>query len=311
MTDRPADYRTAGEVDAWCEGILDRAERAELTVDRLEDETYPFRIGVRHTPAQYVRFSSPELGEWFGIWQPCPSGRGPVLVHVPGYGAEMSTHPELVADGFNVLHVNPQGYATPVGADESKRDGDAWPVLPETIRSCGERGYVDWLAQAAAATLWALGLPAVGEGRLAFFGTSQGGGGALLLSSIFSGRGARACAADVAFLTGFAIAAAKDNPGAYGLALAPLRELAEKNPGSAANARRAIGFIDTLSHAHRLTMPVLLTAGLEDEACPVDQIRALFEELPGTRSFTELAGQAHAYTQPFLHLARAWFRLYV
>jgi pimeloyl-ACP methyl ester carboxylesterase len=58
-------------------------------------------------------------------------------------------------------------------------------------------------------------------------------------------------------------------------------------------------------------MPVLLTAGLDDETCPVDQIRALFERLPGTRSYTELAGQGHAYTQPFLHLARAWFRLYV
>lgn len=311
MNDNPANYPTADEVDAWCEDILARAEGAALSAELLEDGTYPFQVGVRHTPARFVRFSSPELGEWFGIWQPCPSGRGPLLVHVPGYGAEMSAHPELVADGFNVLHVNPLGYATPSGPDESQREDETWPVLPDTVRTCGERGYVDWLAQAAAAAVWALGLPAVDEGRYATFGSSQGGGGALLLASIFSGRGARACAADVTFLTGFSMAVAKDNPGAYELALATLRELAEKSPGSVGDAWRAIGFVDTLSHAYRLAMPVLLTAGLEDETCPADQIRALFEALPGTRSYTELAGQGHAYTQPFLHLARAWFRLYV
>jgi cephalosporin-C deacetylase-like acetyl esterase len=184
-------------------------------------------------------------------------------------------------------------------------------VLPDTVRSLGERGYVDWLAQGSAATLWALGLSEVDEGRFAFFGTSQGGGGALLLASIFSGRGVRACAADVAFLTGFAMAAAKDNPGAYELALAEVRRMGEKSPGVVADAWRALGFVDTLSHAHRLTMPVLLTAGLDDETCPADQIRTLFDALPGTRSYTALAGQGHAYTQPFLHLARAWFRLYV
>ncbi len=58
-------------------------------------------------------------------------------------------------------------------------------------------------------------------------------------------------------------------------------------------------------------MPVLLTAGAADGTCPPANILSLFERLPGTRSYTELAGQGHGYTQPFLHLARAWFRLYV
>jgi cephalosporin-C deacetylase-like acetyl esterase len=76
-------------------------------------------------------------------------------------------------------------------------------------------------------------------------------------------------------------------------------------------AWRALGFVDTLSHAHRLTMPVLLTAGTADDVCPPPTIRKFFDTLTGTRSYTELADQTHRYTVPFMHLARAWMGLYV
>ncbi len=310
------EYPTAGEVDAWCDGIMARAEGADVAVELLDEMTYTFRLGVRHTGGQYVRFRSDSLGEWYGFWQPCPSGRGPLLVHVPGYGAEMSAHPELVAAGYNVLHVNPLGYATPNGPDESKREADTWPVLPDTVRSLGEHGYVDWLAHAAAGALWALGQDCVDEGRCAFFGSSQGGGTSLLLGSIFRGRIFRgrsvsAVAADVAYLCDFRMAWGAENQGGYSMGLSVLAQLAEERPDDVAAAWRALGLVDVVSHAHRLTMPVLLTAGADDETCPPAHILSLFERLPGTRSYTELAGQGHAYTQPFLHLARAWFRLYV
>ena len=50
----------------------------------------------------------------------------PLLVHTPGYGGEMSMHPEL-AQYFNVLHINPLGYTTPEGKDEN--------CPPETIEN--------------------------------------------------------------------------------------------------------------------------------------------------------------------------------
>ena len=83
------------------------------------------------------------------------------------------------------------------------------------------------------------------------------------------------------------------------------------DPAKVPAAWRALGLIDTLSHAHRLTMPVLLTAGGDDTVCPPASIQSLFERLPGTRSCTFLAGQAHAYTPAFLHLTAAWFGMYV
>ena len=311
MSDPRDWYPTPAEVDAWCCRVIEHAEGADLSARLMDADPYDFRMAVRHTGGRYVEWTSEALGTFYGFWQPAPSGRGPLLVHVPGYGAEMSAHPELVADGYNVLHVSPQGYATPKGPDESKRPTGTWPVLPDTVLSLGEHGYVDWLAQAAAAALWAQGLEGVEAGRIGFFGTSQGGGCSLLLGSIFQKRGARAVCADVPFLTDFPLIRELAEPGAYAIAFGALESIERERPDDVPAAWKALGTIDTTSHAHRLRMPVLLTAGSVDGACPAPAIRSLFDRLPATRSYTELAGQGHAYTTPFLHLARAWFRLYV
>jgi len=304
-------YPTPDEVADWCRAIRRLADGADVGAELLDEVPWPATAGVRHARGRHVAFHSQALGRWYGLWQPCPSGRGPLLLHVPGYAAEMSAHPELTADGYNVLHINPLGYVTPDGPDASKREGETWPVLPDTVRTLGESGYVDWLAHGVAAALWAREQDGVEPDRFAFFGTSQGGGGALLLGSILAESGVRAVAADVPFLTDFAWVHENQAGGAYDLIAGPLETLAQEGADRLAAGWRALGLVDTLSHAHRLTMPVLLTAGADDATCPPQTIRALFEQLPGTRGYVELAGQGHGYTVPFLNLTRAWMRLHV
>ncbi|MBI2192984.1 MAG: acetylxylan esterase [Planctomycetes bacterium] len=306
-------YPTPSEVDAWCAELRQRAATATFTASPLDTPSYGYTLAVRHTSGNvYLAFDSPHFERFYGYWQPAPGGGpAPLLVHVPGYGTELSAHPELVAAGFNVLHVNPLGYGTPSGPNEEKKVDGAWPVLPDTIFSFGERGYVDWLRDALVALRWARAQKCVQPDRVGFFGTSQGGGGALLLASLSAGEGVKAVAADVPYLTHFSLMGRQKSPGAYALAFRTLDRVREQHPGRLREAWRALGFIDTLSHAHRLAFPVLLTAGALDLSTPPVSIRSLFEALPGTRSYTELSGQAHAYTVPFLRLASAWFTLYV
>jgi cephalosporin-C deacetylase-like acetyl esterase len=301
-------YPTPSEVDAWCEGILRRADAARVTVKPVATSPYDFRLGVWHAQDQsrYVAFSSRSFPTFYGYWQTVPSGGpAPALIHLPGYGAEMSAHPELVAAGYNVLHVNPAGYATPTGPDERKRGADGnWPILPDTAVSGGKRGYATWLRDAVVAARWLQEQPQVQPERLGVFGTSQGGGTALLLASLLRERGVRAVAADQPFLTGFRLMLEQEEKGAYALVFPAVEQLPAKQQAA---AWRALGHIDTISHAHRLTMPTLLTAGGIDTTCPPPTIRALFAALPGTRSYTEIAEQGHGYNQYFVQLARAWF----
>ena len=293
-------YPTTAEVDAWCNDLRKTSDGRALTASFVDAPQYQYELGIRHTSGnRYVAFETPER-MFYGYWQPASAGPAPVLVHVPGYGGEMSAHPELVAEGFNVLHVNPLGYCTPTGTSDPEH---RWTVLPDTVTSHGERGYVDWLSDVAVAVRWAFEQESVDRRRFGFLGSSQGGGTALLLASIFS---ANAVAADVAFLTNFPLMHGLENRGAYQTAFG-----AFATPDGDADEWRALGFIDTMSHAHRLSMPALLTAGNTDDVTPPVSIESLFEVLPGTKSYTLLAGQGHAYTMPFLRLAAAWFRTWM
>jgi cephalosporin-C deacetylase-like acetyl esterase len=307
-------YPDAAAVDAWCAALLARADALTCAAEFVTPIAPSIPLAVRHVrPPQFVRFTVPGRDPFYGYWQPVLNGGpAPLLLHVPGYGAEFSAHPEMVGDGYNVLHINPLGYCTPSGFDEGKRGpGGAWPVLPDVVLTQGRGGYIEWLTDAVVAARWALQQPEVQPNRVATFGTSQGGGGALLLGSLLRERGLKAIAADVPFLTDYRYMVQQQNLGAYAIAKQALDRLTVEAPAKLPAAWHALGLVDTLSHAHRLTMPVLLTGGTLDQVTPIPTIRALFDRLPGTRSYTELVGQGHTYTPPFGFLARGWFQLYV
>ena len=239
MADLHPHYPVPAEVDAWCDGLLRRADERQVKAQLMDHPTYEFQLGVRHTGGAYVSFKSPGRRTFYGFWQPAPSGRGPILLHVPGYGAEMSAHPELVSSGYNVLHINPLGYATPGGPDTAQQVNETWPVLPNTVTASGEGGYADWLCDAISAARWGIAQDGVEPERFAFFGTSQGGGTALLLASIFRDLGVRCVAADVPFLINIPLSMDKVEWMRDGL-------LTGLDDGDQAAAWKALGCVDVI-----------------------------------------------------------------
>lgn len=298
-------YPNPDAIDAWLDGIWREAQQAACETELLDEQGFGPHLGIRHMRRYaYVRFTPQGRDPFYGYWQPAHATPAPLLVHTPGYGAEMSVHPDLVAQGYNVLHVNPLGYVTPSGEDSSKKREDSWPVFQETLESGARKGYHLWLQDCVLAIRWALDRAETLPDRVSFFGTSQGGGASLLLGSLYHGRGARCVAADEPWLVDFPRAMSCKPDWAQSLheRMAAL--------GDAAPVWRALGTIDALSHAHRLDVPVLLTAGSADDTCPPPTIEALFDKLPTTRLYCHLDGQAHGYTREFVTLAAAWFRLY-
>jgi cephalosporin-C deacetylase-like acetyl esterase len=298
-------YPDPAAVDAWLDEIWQAGQQADLEAELLDETGFTPQLGFRHVRGcSYVRLSGHGGAPFYGYWQPAPSQPAPLLVHTPGYGAEMSAHPDLVALGYNVLHVNPLGYVGPEGADAGKQRDGSWPVFPETLESGAQRGYRQWFTDCVCAIRWATGRPEVLPDRISFLGTSQGGGASLLLGSLYHGRGVRCVAADEPWLVDFPLAAELKPDWA--------QNIAARSAGTADPAPlwRTLGLLDALSHVHRLTVPVLLTAGGSDVTCPPPTIEALFTSLPSTKLYCLLDGQAHGYTREFVTLAGAWFRLY-
>jgi cephalosporin-C deacetylase-like acetyl esterase len=298
-------YPDPAAIDAWMDAIWQAGQQANLEAELLDETGFTPQLGIRHVRGySYLRLSGHGGAPFYGYWQPAPSQPAPLLVHTPGYGAEMSVHPDLVAQGYNVLHVNPLGYVGPAGPDTSKQRNDSWPVFGETLESGAARGYRQWLTDCVCAVRWATARPEVLPDRISFLGTSQGGGASLLLGSLYHGRGVRCVAADEPWMVDFPLA----------LELKPdwAQELAARTAGmpDPAPLWHTLGLLDALSHVHRLAVPVLLTAGDSDETCPRPTIEALFQQLPTTKLYCLLDGQAHGYTREFVTLAAAWFRLY-
>ena len=298
-------YPAPEQVDAWCDALLERTRQVRVQGECLAYDplTEPFGNCPNTLVNRYVRFTASDgRRAFYGYWQPALKTPAPLLINLPGYGGFMSLHPQLCDQNFHILHVSPLGYVTPSGADWSLALPDRnWPVLPNTALGA-PGGYEDWLSDVLLAVRWALERPDVLPDRLSFFGTSQGGGGSLLLASLLGPERVRCVCADLPFLTDFPHTGL--NGEAYGL-LRPVRGQVEPEA-----FWRRLGLVDTVSHAHRLSMPVMLSSGGADDTCPAATVERLFSRLPGTKQYTYLEHQTHTLSRSSMVLFSAWLHLY-
>lgn len=296
-------YPSSQEVDAWCRDLLDRAEAGTVRGEVLEGTpiTLPFGNSPNTLVNRYVKFTGGGH-VFYGYWQPALKSPAPLLINLPGYGASITMHPQLADMGYHVLHVSPLGYVEPgrVNQDMALPGDGRWPVLTNTARGL-PGGYGDWLGDCLLAIRWALEQPGVLP-RLSLYGTSQGGGTALLLASILGPERVRCVCADLPFLTDF--------PGS-GLA-GPAYDILR--PAYLGEERRdfwrRLGLVDTLSHAHRLWVPTLLSAGGEDDTCPPRTVERLFQALACTKQYTYLAHGVHTHSRESMVLFGAWIQLF-
>lgn len=126
------------------------------------------------------------------------------------------------------------------------------------------------------------------------------------MGSVYKDRGVRCVCADVPFLTNFPLTGKiKTEATLYIKIVEMIKKM--KNPS---DGWHTIGFIDTMAHAFRMKVPVMLVAGGNDFICPPGTIQSLFEKLPSTKMYCLLEGQGHAHTIQFAMLSLPWFRLY-
>ena len=302
-------YPTGNEIQYWIDRLFEEADKRPVTATGLGHRGERMNVQATGMPlASIHRFEQEGMRPFYGMWTPYHTGGPrPLVVHTPGYGAEMSFHAELCRAGYNVLELSPLGYWTPDGMatdlqwqDES---GNIWPVLPNTVLDpYSLESYFGWMLNVIGAIRWAMSQPSVIPDRVCFFGTSQGGGASLLLGSIFKGHGTRCVCADEPFLTNYPMSEWR---GAYDHARLGFEKMEDK-----ARAWHNVGFVDTMAHAARMTYPVLLTLGTRDAVCPPETVRALFDEIDAHKALISLKDHGHGYQYEFIHHVMTWLSLY-
>ena len=302
-------YPTSNEIQYWIDRLWEEAEKKPVTATGLGHRGE--LMNVRATAmgmASIHKFEQEGMRPFYGMWVPYTTGGPrPLVVHTPGYGAEMSFHAELCRAGYNVLELSPLGYWTPDGmATELQWEalgGNIWPVLPNTaLDPFSLESYFGWMLNVIGAVRWAMSQPSVIPDRVCFFGTSQGGGASLLLGSIFKGRGTRCVCADEPFLTNYPMSEWR---GAYDHAWLGYERMESKE-----TAWHNLGYADTMAHAERMNYPVLLTLGTADTVCPPETVQALFDKLDTHKALVSFKNHPHGYQYEFLHHVMTWLQLY-
>lgn len=126
-------------------------------------------------------------------------------------------------------------------------------------------------------------LPGIDRERIFGFGMSQGGGIAIWLGAWF--KMIRAVVADEPFLGGMPWVLTGS---AHRFPLKELTDYAEQSPENDSAVRRTLSYFDTLNHATRCEVPTRLTLGLKDPAVRPQQVRAIYDALPGDKDLEEI-----------------------
>lgn len=296
-------YPDKSDVEKWIEGLWAFADSLECEAEILTDN------GIRNSHGPFymnrnriVKFMPKGMRPFYGLWQPVLKGPSPLVVHVPGYNAELSIHTDVAGANYNMLQLSPLGYWTPEGLDDSLKPEGYWPVLPNSVNEKDPEGYFGWLANCIMAVKWAWKQSSVLDNRVSFFGTSQGGGTALLLGSVFADKGTRCVAAEEPFLTNYPMA---NWSGAYIVAKNAVEAYSDKAAGW-----HALGMVDTISHASRMTYPVMLTLGTADNICPPETVISLYERLDTEKLLFSMKDRGHGYQYEFIRLTLAWLGMY-
>ncbi len=244
--------------------------------------------GILHTPAM------PEAARSGRRW--------PALLHLAGYGGELLLHQDLVTAGFVVLDFSHRGMRW--GGEGFDRHHPR-PLLARDVEDPHRYVYRAIYQDCLLALRFLREHPLVDADRIGVLGTSQGGGLAIGVAALGN---VRAASADLPWLTHFAWQLAETTvEGPYN----EVKDLLRTRPELAEAVRGTLAYYDTLSFAHRLSAPTLLTLGLADRVCRPESVRALFARMPGCKALLEVPGLGHERAVLWRRMAIDWMHMWV
>jgi cephalosporin-C deacetylase len=264
-TVKPADF------DTFWQAILAEADAVPL------EPTFDYSP-LRSTPTVDVfdvRFSSLE-GLRIAGWYSRPAGHAgplPGLLIVPGYVSEPMVPKAWAALGYAALSLAPRGKLR-----SNERFNPGYPgLLTYNIVDRNTYGYRGFYSDAYRAIDVLLSRPEVDGGRLGVHGSSQGGALTLLVAAL---RREITCgAAGAPYLCGMMDAAGLTHSYPY----QEINDYLRLYPERAEAARRTLDYYDIINFADRITCPMLINIGLEDDVCPPETGYALVRQMTNAR----------------------------
>jgi len=229
-------------------------------------------------------------------WYEVPKGKGPhpVILRVPGYGAEMN--PIARFKDMIVFSFNPRGHGNSQ-EDIKGKPGNYW------IRGLDNREgyyYQGAYLDCVRAVDFLCSRKEVDQKRIAVKGGSQGGG--LSLSTAALDSRISLCAPHIPFLTNWDLY--------FKTSHWPEMDewIEEKDSRTWQSTLKTMGYFDTMNMASWIECPVFMGVGLQDGICPPVTNFAVYNRVKGKKEFRVYPYAKHNVDKSFHPLVFNWIR---
>lgn len=252
--------------DFW-DGVERQAAAIPLDPDLVPD---PLRTSADIEVFQvfYTSLDQVRIAAWYCRPTQRPA-RAPALLFVPGYQMDPPIPKEWARKGYCALSVAPRGKLR-----SNRQFNPGYPnLLTHNIVDRHTYAYRGFYVDAWRGVDFLLSRPEVDPNRIGVTGSSQGGG--LTITTAAMRPQVRAAAAGAPYLCGMMDAITLTHTYPY----EEINDYLRLHPESRQEVEDTLAYFDGHNFADKITCPIMVNIGLQDNVCPPETGYALFNRI--------------------------------
>jgi cephalosporin-C deacetylase len=265
------DYRSKvrkpDDFDAFWDDVLRQASvvplEPEVVADPLRTSEDVEVFQVFYTSIDHVRVAA---------WYCRPVQRAalmPAIMFMPGYQMDPPIPKDWARKGYIALSVAPRGKLRSTG-----QFNPGYPnLLTHNIVDRHTYAYRGFYVDTWRGIDFLMTRPEVDPTRLGITGSSQGGGLAITTAAMRSE--VRAAAAGAPYLCGFVDAIELEQTYPY----EEINDYLRLHPESRPEVEGTLAYFDGINFADKISCPIVVNIGLQDNVCPLETGYALFDKI--------------------------------
>lgn len=269
-TDYQAQVQKPADFDAFWDEVWRQTAAVplapEIVLDPLRTSADVEVFQVFYNSLDHVRIAG---------WYCRPTRRAertPAMVFLPGYQMEPPIPKDWARQGYMALSVAPRGKLR-----SNRQFNPGYPnLLTYNITDRHTYTYRGFYADSWRGVDFLLAQPDVDPTRIGVTGTSQGGG--LTITTAAMHPQVRAAAAGAPYLCGFMDAIALTHTYPY----EEINDYLRRYPDSRPLVTETVAYFDGINFADKITCPIIVNIGLQDNVCPPETGYALFQKIGAT-----------------------------
>ena len=256
-----------GDFDEFWDDVLAQAAGIPLNVEVLRD---PLRSSDEIETYQvfYDSLDHVRVAGWYCLPKN-RSGRLPGMLFLPGYQSDPAVPKEWARRGYATLTAAPRGKLRSNG-----QFNPGYPnLLTHNITDRNTYSYRGFYVDAWRGIDFLLGRFEVDPDRIGVAGSSQGGG--LTITTAAMRQEVRAASAGAPYLCGYMDAIELSHTYPYH----EINDYLRLHPESREDVENTLAYFDGISFADKVTCPIIVNIGLQDNVCPPETGYSLFRSI--------------------------------